>query len=288
VEPRASLTYQPNGKNTLSLSYGLHGQLQPLPVYLFEKQGGGLLDQSNRNLDFSKAHHFVAGYENRFAQNWRLKAEVYYQYLFDVAVEKVASGFSMLNAGSDFTFPEKAGLVNRGSGTNLGMELTIEKFLSSGFYLLGSASLFDSKYKGSDGIERNSTFNYGYVANVLGGREWKMGSRSALTLDLRLSTIGGRYATPVDLQQSMAQRKEVLDETRYNSEQLDAYLRFDTKFGFRINSKKRKLSQTFYLDLQNVTNRENIFLQRYNPLYNRVGKVNQIGFFPDLLYRIQF
>jgi len=288
VEPRASLTYQPNGKNTLSFSYGLHGQLQPLPVYLFEKQGGGFLDQSNRNLDFSKAHHFVAGYENRFAQNWRLKAEVYYQYLFDVAVEKVASGFSMLNAGSDFTFPEKAGLVNRGSGTNLGMELTIEKFLSSGFYLLGSASLFDSKYKGSDGIERNSTFNYGYVANVLGGREWKMGSRSALTLDLRLSTIGGRYATPVDLHQSMAQRKEVLDETRYNSEQLDAYLRFDTKFGFRINSKKRKLSQTFYLDLQNVTNRENIFLQRYNPLYNRVGKVNQIGFFPDLLYRIQF
>jgi hypothetical protein len=288
VEPRASLTYQPNIKNTLSLSYGLHGQLQPLPVYLFEKQGGGFLDQSNRNLDFSKAHHFVAGYENRFAQNWRLKAEVYYQYLFDVAVEKVASGFSMLNAGSDFTFPEKAGLVNRGSGTNLGMELTIEKFLSNGFYLLGSASLFDSKYKGSDGIERNSTFNYGYVANVLGGREWKMGSRSALTLDLRLSTIGGRYATPVDLQQSMAQRKEVLDETRYNSEQLDAYLRFDTKFGFRINSQKRKLSQTFYLDLQNVTNRENIFLQRYNPLYNRVGKVNQIGFFPDLLYRIQF
>jgi hypothetical protein len=178
--------------------------------------------------------------------------------------------------------------VNSGAGSNIGVELTIEKFLSSGFYLLGSASVFDSKYKGSDGIERNSTFNYGYVVNVLGGREWKMGSRSALTLDLRLSTIGGRYATPVDLQQSIAQRKEVLDETRYNSEQLGAYLRLDTKFGFRIDSKKRKLSQTFYLDLQNVTNRENIFLQRYNPLYSRVGKVNQIGFFPDLLYRIHF
>jgi hypothetical protein len=288
VEPRASLTYQPNVKNTLSFSYGLHGQLQPLPVYLFEKQAGGLVDQRNRNLDYSKAHHFVLGYENRFAPSWRIKAEGYYQYLFDVPVETTATGFSLLNAGSDFTFPEKAGLVNSGTGSNIGVELTIEKFLSSGFYLLGSASFFDSKYKGSDGIERNSTFNYGYVVNVLGGREWKMGSRSALTLDLRLSTIGGRYATPVDLQQSIAQRKEVLDETRYNSEQLDAYLRLDTKFGFRINSKKRKLSQTFYLDLQNVTNRENIFLQRYNPLYSRVGKVNQIGFFPDLLYRIQF
>lgn len=288
VEPRASLTYQLNVKNTFSFSYGLHGQLQPLPVYLFEKNGGIFVDQRNRDLDFSKAHHFVLGYENRFASNWRLKAEGYHQYLFDVPVEVHASGFSLLNAGSDFTFPEKAGLVNGGTGSNTGVELTIEKFLSSGFYLLGSASLFDSKYKGSDGIVRSSTFNYGYVANVLGGREWKMGSRSALTLDLRLSTIGGRYTTPVDLPQSIAQRKEVLDETRYNSEQLDAYLRLDTKFGFRINSKKRKVSQTFYLDLQNVTNRENIFLQRYNPLYSRVGKVNQIGFFPDILYRIQF
>jgi hypothetical protein len=255
---------------------------------LYEKQAGASIDQRNRSLDFSKAHHFVVGYENRFAQDWRIKAEGYYQYLFDIPVETTASGFSLLNAGSDFTFPEKAGLVNNGKGNNLGVELTIERFLSKGFYLLGSASLFDSKYKGSDGVERNSTFNYGYVANVLGGREWKVGNRSALTMDIRFSTIGGRYTTPVDLPQSIAQRKEVLDETRYNSEQLDPYLRLDVKPGFRINSKKRKLSQTFFLDLQNVTNRENIFLRRYNPLYANVGKVNQIGFFPDLLYRIQF
>jgi hypothetical protein len=84
------------------------------------------------------------------------------------------------------------------------------------------------------------------------------------------------------------QRKEVLDETKYNSEQLASYFRLDTKFGFRINSKKRRLSQTFYLDLQNVTNQENIFLRRYNPVYGTVGSVNQIGFFPDILYRLQF
>jgi hypothetical protein len=288
IEPRASLTYQPNVKNTISFGYGLHGQLQPLPVYLYEKPLGSSIDKGNRNLDFSKAHHFVLGYENRFAPDWRIKAEGYYQYLFDIPVEATRSGFSLSNAGSDFTFPEKAGLVNSGRGTNLGVELTVEKFLSGGFYLLGSASLFDSKYKGSDGVERNSAYNFGYVANVLSGREWKMGSRTVLTVDLRFSTIGGRWSTPVDVDQSMAQRKEVLDETQYNSEQLDPYLRLDTKFGIRINSKKRKLSQTFYLDLQNVTNRENIFLRRYNPLYGTVGRVNQIGFFPDLLYRVQF
>jgi hypothetical protein len=288
LEPRAAITYQSNVKNTVSFSYGLHGQLQPLPVYLFQKQSSNSIDNRNRNLDFTKAQHFVLGYENRFAPDWRIKAEGYYQYLFNVPVEATPSGFSMLNAGSDFTFPEKGGLVNEGEGNNIGVELTIERFLSKGFYLLGSGTLFDSKYKGSDCIQRNSTYNFGYVANVLAGREWKAGARRTITLDLRFSTIGGRYATPVDLAASIAQRKEVLDETRYNSEQLDAYLRIDTKVGFRINSKKRKFSQTFYLDLQNVTNRENIFLRRYNPVYGTVGKVNQIGFFPDLLYRVQF
>ncbi|MCA6445543.1 MAG: hypothetical protein IM562_00115, partial [Chitinophagaceae bacterium] len=79
-----------------------------------------------------------------------------------------------------------------------------------------------------------------------------------------------------------------LDETRYNTDQLKGYFRLDTKFGFRINSSKRKMSQTVYLDLQNVTNQKNIFLRRYNPEKQQIGEVNQIGFFPDLLYRLQF
>jgi hypothetical protein len=290
IEPRALLTYQLNTNNTMTISYGLHGQLQPLPVYLYQTQNGSGINRTNRNLDFNKAHHFVVGYENRFAADWRIKAEAYYQHLFDIPVEKNPSGFSMLNAGNDFAFPEKTGLVNNGTGSNTGIELTAEKFLSNGYYLLATGSVFDSKYKGSDGIERNSIYNNGYAANILAGREWKMGKakRNAFTLDVRMSTIGGKYVTPVNLPASKAAGKEILDETKYNSEQLDSYFRLDTKFGFRLNSKKKKISQTFYLDLQNVTNRENIFLRRYNPIYASIGKVNQIGFFPDILYRVQF
>ncbi len=289
IEPRASVQYQAGSKSTVSFSYGLHGQLQPLPVYLYQSQTSNA-EQNNRNLDFSKAHHFIVGYENRFAPDWRIKGETYYQHLYDIPVEAMSSGFSLVDAGSDFTFPEKSGLVNKGTGNNRGIELTIERFLSKGYYLLTTGSIFQSKYKGSDGVERNSTYNNGYAANILAGSEWKIGKakRNSFTLDVRMSTIGGRYTTPVDLQKSIAQGKEVLDETKYNSEQLNSYFRLDTKFGFRRNSKKRKVSQTFYLDLQNVTNRQNIFLRRYNPVYGTIGSVNQIGFFPDILYKLQF
>jgi hypothetical protein len=292
VEPRASISWLPKAGWNIYLSYGLHAQTQPLPVYLYQEidETTGKINDANAQLDFTKAHHLVAGIEKRFGNNWRLKAETYYQRLFDVPVESVASGFSVINSGADFEFPRKAGLVNEGSGTNYGLEITLEKFLQKGWYVLNTVSLFESKYKGSDGIERNTSFNYGYVWNVLGGKEWKTGKegKNAFTVDGRFSTLGGRYATPVDLAASQAAGREILDESRYNSERLDSYLRFDLKFGYRINSKKRKLSQTFYLDLQNLTNRENIFLRRYNAQRGGIGNVYQLGFFPDLLYRIQF
>ncbi|WP_315813992.1 TonB-dependent receptor [Paraflavitalea speifideaquila] len=291
VEPRASLSYAIAGNQTLTFSYGMHHQQQPLPVYLYqEKLPNGSYDQSNRDLDFTRAHHYVIGYDWFFARDWRLKAEVYHQSISHAPVERKASGFSVLNSGADFTFPEKAGLVSNGTGSNTGIELTIEKFFSKGYYLLTTASIFDAKYKGSDGIERNSTFNNKAVVNVLAGREWKMGrdGRNAFTIDIKFTQSGGRYYTPVDIAASNASGYEQLDENRYNELQFSNYLRFDTRFGIRLNSAKRKLSHTFYLDIQNVTNRDNVFIQRYNRQRKEVGAVNQVGFFPDILYRLQF
>ncbi|GAB4491969.1 MAG: hypothetical protein OHK0019_12980 [Saprospiraceae bacterium] len=82
--------------------------------------------------------------------------------------------------------------------------------------------------------------------------------------------------------------EEVLFEDQAFSLRLDDYFRWDVKIGLRTNSAKRKLSQTFFLDFQNVTNRVNIFAMRYNEVRGNVGRIDQIGFFPDLLYRIEF
>lgn len=291
LEPRLSLTYQLPASQSVSLSYGLHSQLQPLPVYFQEvNEQTGQTDPGNRALGLTRAHHFILGYEKRFLPDWRIKAELYYQHLFNVPVERQLSGFSMLNAGADFGFPNKVGLVNKGTGDNKGIELTAEKFLSRGYYVLFTASIFDSKYKGSDGVERNTAFNYKRVFNVLAGKEWKLGSNgnNAFTFDARLSSIGGRYTTPINVPASVAAGYQVLDTLHYNSLQLDSYFRLDMKFGFRTNSKKRKLTQTFYLDLQNVTNRKNIFLIQYDQAKGRAVPVYQIRFFPDIMYRIQF
>ena len=72
------------------------------------------------------------------------------------------------------------------------------------------------------------------------------------------------------------------------TERYENYLRWDVKFGVRINSAKKNISHQFFVDLQNVTNRTNEFVRRYNEVTDEVNEIRQIGFFPDVMYRIQF
>jgi len=291
LEPRAALNWQFLPKQKISLGYGIHNQTQPLPVFFFRSQlPGGGTQNSNDQLGFTRSQHLILGYDFKPAPNWRVKAEAYYQWIDQAPVDRFSSSFSMLNTGADFIFPEKPDLTNDGTGTNMGVELTLEKFFSNGYYGLATLSLFDSKYKGSDGVERSTAFDGGYVFNVLAGKEFKLGStgRRALTFDTKLTTAGGRPYSPVNLDASRAAGREIIYDEKAFSLRQDDYFRWDVKFGFRTNSAKRKLSQTFFLDFQNVTNRENIFALRYNNVKGEVGRVNQIGFFPDVLYRVEF
>lgn len=292
LEPRLAVNYQLNSRNTLNIGYGLHSQTTPLPILLLlEEVNDGVFEETNRNLDMTRSHHFVLGYDTKFATDWRAKVEAYYQSINNVPVEPFESSFSLLNLGEDFGFPDdRFGLVNEGTGRNYGIEVTVEKFFSDGYYGLFTASIYDSRYTGSDGINRNTAFNNGYVFNALAGKEFKIGKekRNAFTLDTRVTKAGGRYYTPVDLVASQAAGDQVLKEEIAFSERYSPYFRWDVKFGIKLNSKKRKLSHSFYMDIQNVTNRENVFARRYNRLTNQINVVNQLGFFPDFMYRIQF
>ncbi len=291
IEPRASLAYNFLPGQTLTLAYGWHSQMQPLPVYFYKSPTvDGTYDGSNMDLDFTRSHHLVFAYDGTFARDWRIKIEPYVQFITGAAVERLSSNFSMLNAGADFVFPDKGFLYNHGEGRNFGIEFTLEKFFSKGYYGLLTASVFDAKYKGSDGVWRNSVFNNRYVLNFLAGKEFRVGKnkRHAITTDIKFTTSGGRWYTPIDIEASKNEGREVLVQDAAFSQQYPYYLRLDLKFGFRLNSKKKKISNSFYVDFQNLTFQENIFESRYNPRTQQINNVYQIGFFPDVMYRITF
>jgi hypothetical protein len=291
LEPRASITLKVNSKNTLNLGYGLHHQNVPAPILFQNENIGGNLVQTNKNLDLVQSQHYVLGYDVKLADKWRGKAEIYYQKIDNAAVENFSSSYSSLTEGSDFGYStDKTSLVSNGKGTNVGLELTIEKFFSKGYHALLTTSFFESKYKGSDGIERNSPFNNKYVINALGGKEFKIGKakRTILSFDGKITTSGGRFYSPIDLVASQIAGYQINDETKAYSLQYDAYFRLDLRTGLKFNSKKRKQSHLFYCEIQNVTNNDNIFVNRYNRLTNQVNRVDQIGLFPDFGYKFQF
>ncbi len=292
IEPRAGLKYALNDKSTFSIGYGLHSQMQSMDVYFYrDLQPDGTYNEDNRNLDFTRSHHFVLGYDYLPAKDWRIKTEVYYQYIFNVPVTLTPSSFSMLNNGSSFNPTNQGNLTNKGTGTNYGLELTIEKFFSKGYYGLLTGSLYESNYKGSDNIEHNTAFNGRYVANLLVGKEFKLGKqkRNTFFTDLKMTSAGGRYFTPVDLVASQLANEQVVKGDAFAfSEQNPNFFRLDFKAGFTYNSKKRKLSHSFFFDVQNITNHKNVFAQRYNTVTNSINTAYQIGLFPNFVYKVQF
>ena len=289
-EPRLGIKYDVGKKSSLTFGYGLHSQMQPINVYFLQTQNSDdTYSYNNRDLGFTKSNHFVLGYNLQPAQDWRIKTELYYQYIYNVPVNTFSSSYSMLNTGAGFKTDLEDNLINGGTGKNFGIELTIEKFFSKGYYGLFTSSLYDSKYTGSDGIERNSAFNGKYVYNILAGKEWNVGAgkRNKTSIDFKFTNAGGRYYTPIDLTSSQNSDREQLSSKVYST-QYPNYFRMDLKLGYTFNSKKRKISQTLSLDLQNVTNHKNVFSQTYDNRSQNVRWTYQLGFFPNFVYKIQF
>jgi hypothetical protein len=290
IEPRLGLTYLVTNKSSFNFGYGLHSQMQPINVYFLQSTDAkGTTVYNNKNLDFTKSHHVVLGYNIQPFNDWRIKSEVYYQSIYNVPVTSFSSSYSMLNTGSTFKTDLQDSLVNSGTGENYGMELTLEKFFSKGYYGLFTSSIYSSKYVGSDGIERNSAFNGKYVFNILAGKEWKVGAqkRNKFSADIKFTNAGGRAYTPIDLTASNATGREQLSTDAYSS-YYDNYYRLDVKVGFVLNSSKRKLSQSFSLDLQNVTDHDNVFSMSYDNRRQSLNTTYQLGFFPNVIYKLQF
>ena len=286
-EPRWNIKYQFRTNQSVSFGAGLHSQVQPLEVYFYQSTNAmGQTELTNKNLDLVQSVHGVMGYDVNFSRYLRLKTEVYGQYIYDAAVEKNPSSFSMLNAGADFGFPDKINLVNKGKGYNYGLEITLERFLHKGFYYLVTASLFESKYKGSDNIWRNTAFSSNYVTNILGGKEFKLNEKNSFVIDTKLALAGGQRYTPFDIGASQVAGYVVYEENQAFALRNKPYWRWDLKFSYIRNG--RKATQKWYVDFQNVTNHKNIYIQTLNPKTGKIAEIDQIGFFPNINYQSTF
>ncbi|HRQ30899.1 MAG TPA: TonB-dependent receptor, partial [Saprospiraceae bacterium] len=289
VEPRLSMKYNFTPAQSLSFGYGLHSIMQPRMFYFIQAlvdTANLVYTQNNLNLKMTKSHQLVVAYDHVFSEDFRFKSEAYYQYLFDVPVSKTTPQFSLLNSGDSFTFLIGDSLVNKSVGYNYGLEVTLEKFFDGNYYFLTTLSLFESKYKGYDEVERNTSFNGNFVWNVLGGYEFKLGKHNSISLSMRSVYAGGKRYIPIDLEKSIEQNFTAYDWNKAYENKYGDYFRMDGRLSFKMNGKR--VNQEWAIDLQNFTNNKNIYLESFNPRTKNTSYDYQTGFYPMFLYRIQF
>ncbi|MCK4749984.1 MAG: TonB-dependent receptor, partial [Bacteroidales bacterium] len=292
LEPRTNLQWKISKNQSLSIGYGLHSQLQPFFYYLVKTPTtDDIWDrdnyiQTNRDLGFTKSHQFAFGYDYSISRNLRLKAEIYYQSLYNIPVESRKSPLSLINVGAGDEFPQIDSLVNQGTGRNSGIEFTLEKFLSNRYYFLTTASLLDSKYEGSDGVTRNTTFNIHFNLNALFGYELPLNDRSSLYFNIRGVSAGGRRVVPLDEERTIEEGMSIYNLEESFELQLSDYYRLDARLGYKLNADRA--SHEFAIDVTNLTNRPNEFRRYYNSTTNQIETMYQQGIFFIAYYRVRF
>ncbi|MBK8704155.1 MAG: TonB-dependent receptor [Saprospiraceae bacterium] len=283
VEPRLSAEWTPAPRQTLALSYGLHSQLQQPQLYFSANAA-----EQNAELTPSRAHHVVLSYEYQLPNQGALRAEAFFQHLFNVPISTSAGNtFSALNlVETAIDIP----LVNEGLGRNYGLELNWQQLFTGSWYYLLNATFYDSKYRAADGLWRNTRYNGNYLFNATAGREWKKqregrGERT-LGANARLACAGGFRDTPIDAEASAAAGVTVYrDAEAFSLKQTD-YYRLDLRI--YLQWQKKKANSTLSLDIQNATNAKNTAFSYYDTQQKAIVIKRQLGIIPILSWRVEF
>jgi hypothetical protein len=297
-EPRAAVSVKISGNQSLSLGYGRHSQVQPLGVYFAKIVQNNVTTTPNQQLGFTKADHFVLSHDYFFSKNGHFKTEIYYQKLSNVPITAGrATNFSLINVKQGFSIEP---LVNNGKGENYGVEMTFEQALSAGFYCVVSGSLFDSKYKASDNKWYNSRFNANSTSSITAGKEWyfkkEMTNKTTkilrgvknrtLAMDIKLNQFGGERVNPIDLAESIKQKKTILKPNAAFAERLPDYFRTDFRISWRRDYKQ--FTSTLFIDIQNVTNHQNVFRQYFDVASNSIKSNYRQGLIPIFGWKAEF
>ncbi len=282
IEPRFGAKWSIDEKQSLSLGVGLHSKREDLATYLSSVNLSEGVIGNNRQLGFSKSWHYVLGYQKALSETLQLKVETYYQDLFNIPVLD-DTFFSILNRRQGFTSFE---LVNKGTGENYGIELTLSKQLAKGYYWNTNLSLFQSKYIGGDDVERNTLYNGNFILNALGGKEISIGKNKLLNLNVRGVYAGGQRFIPIDLEASQDQGRTIFSRDGIYENRLADYFRTDFQASYTINLPKN--TWEFRVDIQNVMNAQNVREIQYNPTTQSIEEVRRGQLIPVISAQVKF
>ena len=275
VSPRAGVKIRLTDAVSWNSSAGSYYQQ---PAFLFVSAF-----PQNASLVPWRADHYVTGLAWSPMPDMRVTAEAYRKNYTRYPVASDLPTVSLANIGDTFDVREILfPLTSAGEGYSEGVEVFVEKRLTSKIYGQGNLSLSRTRHAGLDGVLRPGSFDYPFVFNLLGG--YRLSPRWELSA--RLSFLSGRPFTPYDDALSTAQRRGVYDLTRVNAERAPDYARVDLRVDRTFTLGGQPLN--LFVGVQNVTGRRNFASYNWNRRTNSQQFGEQQGLFPILGFDWRF
>jgi len=271
LAPRLNATYRLDDVTTLAVSGGRYWQA---PSYIWL-----VGDPANRqSLRPFRADQAVAGLTRLVGDELKVQLEVYAKRygayparVFRPQAVLSPSGFD--DATTDIPFGLEP-LESTGTGEAYGAEVFVQKKLGrSPLYGQLSASYNRTRFTGLDGTSTRGAFDTPVLANgVIGWRpnaKWELAlrARAASGLPFTPFVTGGPQAG-------------TLDFARYNGERLGTFFAADVRVDRRFVFGKTQLIA--FLDLQNVTNRQNPSPPQWNPRTRQAVANEGVGLLPSI------
>ena len=279
LEPRIGLKWQYLPFAHVGLGYGRHSKYEELKTYFYSNPENGL----NNDLQLTKADHFVASLGFGLTKNLSLTIEGYYQSLFDVPT---IDGTSFSFANYTQLWEVEGPVSNRGTGTNVGLDLTLEHVMNKGFYFLLTGSVFDSRYTDAQQVERNTLFNRNWISTLAIGKEFTIKGKNLLAFNANATYMGGGRLTPFFEEESLIAREVQYDDSRLYEMQGNPEFWLNAGITYKIN--KSKSTRTWGLDFQNAWLTEQMAGYEYNFRDETIDEEKVFFILPNFYYKIEF
>ena len=264
---RAGVSYQLTPTVSWRASYGNYFQ-QPFFQFI-------VAFPENLGVIPFRANHYVTGLSYTRGNTLRLTLEAYQKDYKDYPVARQIPSLSLASIGDTFNvqqilFP----LTSAGRGRVRGVELSMEKRFTQRWFGQANFSYSRTRQAALDGIKRPGSFDYTFIANLVGGyrlnRKWEVATRFAY--------LSGRPYTPFDVPLSTQQRRGIYDLDRINADRLPPYIRFDIRADRAFTFREQVL--LLFVGAQNVINRKNIAGYQWSRVTNSTDFNEQLGIFP--------
>lgn len=253
LSPRLSFAYSLNEKWDLTASIGRYFKLPPYTTLGFRDNNNMLV---NKDAEYIQSNHYVLGTQFLPNDGLRITVEGFFKTYANYPVSLV-NGLSLANQGQEFGAIGNEPVASIGEGITYGAEVFVQQKLVKNIFYVVSYTYVRSLFSGLDDELIPSAWDAQHLLS--GTLGWKFGKKKDWQLGLKYRFAGGVPYTPWDLQASQMNYavlgNGILDFDNANGERLSNFQQFDFRLDKIVNLKK--LSFTFYVDIQNLLGFEN-------------------------------